>query len=349
MLPPQNYLAWKVCVTVLHVVAICSTVLRVRIRWKDARLWWDDYVAAATALVDVVFVITYWLLFGTHAESTTPLTVTKSCVLNMALYFPIFWSSRVSLALSTARVFPPGTLARRTLITMAVLFFGLCIFTFTLNGAICIWPASIYSLEMIPWEEFRNCQPGTMRFYLAVGITAATEFLSDIMSIVIPLKFLWRLTLPPTEQRLIRGAILATLLTAFCGVATCIFWFKVTDLGKDFRVIVAGVRHQQAAASLFVCNLLVVVTYWWRKVHRKNGPTPRRHGHNDPNIPTSKTSSQSPYVVSGSRSSHVGVGSSTDLRRSVNPASSSRLPDNLSFTPITPLGAGSSINPVWTE
>ncbi|KAH6910347.1 hypothetical protein BKA70DRAFT_1466904, partial [Coprinopsis sp. MPI-PUGE-AT-0042] len=264
MLPPQNYVAWKVCITVLHGVAISATVLRICIRWKDAKLWLDDYVAAATMLIDIAFAITFWLMFGTHAGSSMTLSVTKIGWLNVVVYFFIFWMSRVSLALSIARVFPPGTVARKSLIAMAALFFFFCIFACVLNGSLCIWSPAIYPPEMMRFGEYKNCQPGTLRYFLAGGITAAVDFLSDILAIIVPLTFLWRITLPPSERRLVHGSISATTLTALSGVVTCVFWYAPIDLGQDFRIIVAGAIHQQAAISLIICNLLVVVTYWWR-------------------------------------------------------------------------------------
>jgi hypothetical protein len=196
----------------------------------------------------------------------------------------------------------------------------------------------------------------------------AVDFLSDILAIIVPLRFLWRISLPPSERRLVHGAISATVLTALSGVVTCVFWYAPIDLGQDFRIIAAAVLHQQvyyspknvahtdikidqAAMSLIICNLLVVVTYWWRKMYRRDRPTPRRYRHNDPNIPTSKTSSQSPSSASHSRRENAGDGAelSTDLMRTCNLEGSSRLADNLTFTPITPLSAESASNPMWTR
>ncbi|KAH6914735.1 hypothetical protein BKA70DRAFT_1216851 [Coprinopsis sp. MPI-PUGE-AT-0042] len=357
MLPPQNYLAWKVCITALHAVATSTTFLRVRIRWKDARLWWDDYVAAAAALVDLAFAITFWLLFGTHATtssinhrsagSTTPLPVAKSGSLTIGLFFSVVWSSRVSLALSIMRVFPTGTVARKTLLAMAVLFFSAFILACVFIGSLCLGSPSTYLPETILLEEHGSCQPGTLRYIVAGSIMATADFLSDIMGVIIPLTFLWRITLPPNERCLVHGAIVATLLTVLSSVVHCIFWFVMSNLGEDVHLLVAGVRHQQAALSVVACNLLVVVTYWWRKVYRRNGPAPRRYIHNDPNIPTSKTSSQSPSFASGSRSDNEGNGthSSTDPGRSFDLEDSSRLPGSLTLTPITPLSAESTSNP----
>ncbi|KAH6914734.1 hypothetical protein BKA70DRAFT_1557117 [Coprinopsis sp. MPI-PUGE-AT-0042] len=330
MLPPQNYLAWKVYIMALHTVAISVTVVRTRIRWKVLTLWWDDYLAAVAALLDLALAVTFWLTTGTHgAGSAMLLNATHTGLLNFTLYFSTFWTGRICLALSIARPF----------------FFSCSIFNCVLLGSLCLWSPSIYPPGTILLEGYKNCQPGNLRYNIAGGIMTAVELLSDIVGIVVPLKFLWHISLPTNERRLVHGAISATLLAALSGVVTCVFWFLVHKIGKDFPIVMEG-----AALSVTVCNLLVVVTYWWRKVHRGNRPT-RRHRHNDPNIPTSKTSSQSPSTASGSRSDNGGNGVDffTDTRRSPYLEGSSQLPDGLTFTPITPLSAESTSNPIWAQ
>ncbi|KAH6910332.1 hypothetical protein BKA70DRAFT_1560933 [Coprinopsis sp. MPI-PUGE-AT-0042] len=322
MLPPQNHVAWKACITALHAVAVSATILRIRIRWRGAKLWWDDYLAAAAMLIDVALAVSFWLMFEVLDDwSSIASSVTKLAWMNIMMYFSIFWISRVSLALSIARA----------------LFFIFFIFACILGGSLCIWSPAIYPPGAIILEEYKNCQPGTPRYVLAGGLTASVDFLSDILAISVPLTFLWRITLPPSERRLVHGAVSATILTTLSTVVTCVFWYAHIDMGPDFRIIIAGILYQQAAMSLITCNLLVVVTYWWRKVCRRNQLTPRRYRHNDPNIPTSKTSSESPSSASGSRTDGAGNGGS------------SRLPDDLTFTPITPLGAESAGSPIWAE
>ena len=95
----------------------------------------------------------------------------------------------------------------------------------------------------------------------------------------------------------------------------------------------------------------MVVTYFWRKTYRRNRPTPRRYRHNDPNIPTTKTSPQRSSTSSSSRSQDGGNGmrSSTDRRMSFPLDGSSRLPDDLTFTRITALGEASASNALWSS
>ena len=98
-------------------------------------------------VVDIAFAVFLWLMFGTrgtvHAlahsqpqlkhllqvsSTNLPQIFLKLSWLHIVLYFVILWISRVSLALSIARVFPIGTLARKSLVAMAIFFLFLCLF-----------------------------------------------------------------------------------------------------------------------------------------------------------------------------------------------------------------------------
>jgi hypothetical protein len=198
----------------------------------------------------------------TLAGAITPLSIADSGMLNSALYFHIFWTSRLSLALSVARVFPTGTMARKSLIAMAALFLGFCVFVSVAGASLCFAFPPLDISEKIAIPEYRNCQPGNLRYTIVGGLTAAcasfiivfnmersyphvVEFLSDIIGTITPLVFLWHISLPPKERRLVHGAISMTLLTALSSVVTCAFWFAGPDIGKDFQVVMDGVRHQQ--------------------------------------------------------------------------------------------------------
>jgi hypothetical protein len=76
------------------------------------------------------------------------------------------------------------------------------------------------------------------------------EFSSDIIGAIVPLVFLWRISLPEKERRLVHASVSATLLTALGGVVNCTFWFKGADLGVDVQIVQDGVRHQQVRPVL---------------------------------------------------------------------------------------------------
>ncbi|KAF8894355.1 hypothetical protein CPB84DRAFT_1682717 [Gymnopilus junonius] len=60
--PPQNYLAWKISVSFLHLMAIGCAIYRLLHRYMIQRLWWDDYMV----IVPLVLSLVYWPLFLVH-------------------------------------------------------------------------------------------------------------------------------------------------------------------------------------------------------------------------------------------------------------------------------------------
>jgi hypothetical protein len=126
----------------------------------------------------------FLLTFGTHgtillcsscarvilscsAGSITPISVATAFISNVALYAVVFWMSRISLALSIARVFPTGTVARKSLVGMAVFFLGLSVFDGVFVAAFCL---SGDPPDIAPVAEYRNCQPGTLRYVVAGAV-----------------------------------------------------------------------------------------------------------------------------------------------------------------------------------
>ena len=58
---PADSSVVSVIVTLIHVLAIWVTCLRLYHRYKISRLWWDDCVAAVAGIVDCVAVIDVWV------------------------------------------------------------------------------------------------------------------------------------------------------------------------------------------------------------------------------------------------------------------------------------------------
>jgi hypothetical protein len=79
---------------------------------------------------------------------------------------------------------------------------------------------------------------------------------SDLVGTFIPLKLLWRISLPPKERRLIHGAISASLITAVSGVVTFVFWISVEHVGPDVQIVFDGVRHLEVGSVLPISMVL---------------------------------------------------------------------------------------------
>jgi len=53
----------KVCMTFFHLLVLGITSVRIVHRWRTKRMWWDDYGAFVSLIVDVIYVILMWLRF----------------------------------------------------------------------------------------------------------------------------------------------------------------------------------------------------------------------------------------------------------------------------------------------
>jgi hypothetical protein len=66
------HLCWKVCITILHLVVIGCTFLRLLHRWRTNRMWWDDYSTVLPLVIDVAYVIFMWWKFRGGGKLTYP-------------------------------------------------------------------------------------------------------------------------------------------------------------------------------------------------------------------------------------------------------------------------------------
>ncbi|EAU91445.2 hypothetical protein CC1G_01934 [Coprinopsis cinerea okayama7 len=261
MLPPQSYIAWKVCLTILHAVAASSTFLRLWVRFQTRKMWWDDYVAGFTLLLDIAYAIMLWFRF--HVPNPTreqELDTIGISWVHSLLYFTIVWSSRVSLSLAIARIFNPGTRVRQWLLALTGSFVAAYVTVCLLTGLTCASGADWPKFQF----DYRWCKTGLGGYYISGLVSICFDFIADILLVVCPLILLWRVNLPTIERSLVLVAFSASIFTALAAVVFCIFWYGTFDVGPDRRILMAGAAHIQAAVSLIVCNFLVNIMYVWR-------------------------------------------------------------------------------------
>ncbi|KAF9057339.1 hypothetical protein BJ165DRAFT_1419875 [Panaeolus papilionaceus] len=64
----QSLIAWKVIITILHVFAILTSVLRIWFRYRRGRMWMDDWMAVPPLFMDILNVVIMWLLYVDHGK-----------------------------------------------------------------------------------------------------------------------------------------------------------------------------------------------------------------------------------------------------------------------------------------
>ncbi|KAL0576933.1 hypothetical protein V5O48_005040 [Marasmius crinis-equi] len=115
----------RVFVTFFHILAILFTISRLARRIRIKLLAWDDAWAAMAALFIIAHLTTRWIGWKlvdkrpSMDDATYVEQAVKVVLLRGVWFTATTWSSRISLALSIARILPPNRL-RMTAVALAV-------------------------------------------------------------------------------------------------------------------------------------------------------------------------------------------------------------------------------------
>lgn len=257
-LPAQSVLAWKITLTIFQAIAISSTLYRLWRRYRIQRLWWDDYVVVIPLVMDIVYTVTFCLQFR---DPDSPLEkVLELYWLQIFFFLTIVWSTRIVLALSLGRIFPPTHRARKYSIVLAVIFLLVYILSvvsplFTCGGGQKSW----------------NNQCTTSNGIILRGaVMSGADLMGDAVLVLFPLAFLWKIRLPRKERVLVLAVFSSSILTLLSALIFTIMAFSPIDLGPQPNLVMTGLGHVEALTSLLVCNVAVVSTSLYRHTQNRN-------------------------------------------------------------------------------
>ncbi|KAF4621466.1 hypothetical protein D9613_001226 [Agrocybe pediades] len=257
MIPTQPYMPWKVSMTVLHVVSILSTYLRIACRRKDRRLWWDDYAAIPPACINIINVVVLWLRLR-YGQQPKQYRILYS-YLSSFCFSSIIWWSRISLALAVVRITPVFSRARGVSLWMTGAFIIIWLSLLTTMITRCVTSTD--------WQKSPStvliCGPG----YWVTVASLSCDVIGDIFLVTIPLYQLWSINLPSEDRLRVRLVFSTSLFTLISAVGLCIFSYGGVAKGPGRLIVWLMVCHIEEAVSLIVCNLLVLVC--WLHLHLK--------------------------------------------------------------------------------
>ncbi|PPQ64368.1 hypothetical protein CVT24_008437 [Panaeolus cyanescens] len=266
----EERLTWQVCLTIVHMSAIASACFRLLRRKFTGRLWWDDAFAAVSLFLNFVYFPTLWMrkngpltpfiLVRRPAESDRPRLVAASWMAQVV--FPlVLWSTRTSLALSTARFIPTRHLLQWLSVILACLFICFGVGTSIQSSIACGW-------DDTSWMHIPPFQCPVLEGAAIVRI--CLDIFADIAIIVLPACAFWHITkLPPLSRKLIKACFAASILVTATSIGTAATLFtKKESTSKEqqsqtqfFAVVIS---HLMITISIIVCNMLVVVTSIYR-------------------------------------------------------------------------------------
>ncbi|KAF5328542.1 hypothetical protein D9611_014837 [Ephemerocybe angulata] len=269
---PELERAFQVIVSCTYAVAIITTFVRLYRRRTVGRLWWDDWLAFASVLGSIWTSILFWLNDGGPEGSITATrTYSKArFFMGMVVSWTTIWLTRMSLAFGTSRIFPPQHPAHR-LGLLAVRAFAFVLVTFLVAFTSQCAPAS-------GWEP----PPGvhgtrTMCFAPISGIyyPGIAGLLADAFLIALPIRALWKLKASRAFKWMLLSAFAASTIVTLTTIGLVIF----QALPETWEPMKSETRFRlgfiEAATSVIVCNLIVLVSYVFRVLH---GPSIRGGG-----------------------------------------------------------------------
>ncbi|KZT20193.1 hypothetical protein NEOLEDRAFT_1048031, partial [Neolentinus lepideus HHB14362 ss-1] len=242
-----------VAATIVHPVAILCTVFRLGYRYTRLRFWWDDLLAGLSMALDVVCLVSIWIL--TDSSSVGPVHQPRKALV-VAYWFAsiaftsVLWSARLSILYSVMRITPSTMMLRRVMYAMAVSFGLMYISIIIQKVYMCAHHGK--------WEttHILQCHLGN-----GIAITElTTDCISDIILVAIPWGLLLRIRLPKAHRKLLLTIFSASIVTTAVSIPHAVFVLGPEGLLSDITA------HVEAGVSLIVANLLVILTYIYKVI-----------------------------------------------------------------------------------
>lgn len=247
-------IALRVVCTILQVLAVLITILRLGYRVRTHMFWVEDMWAVAALVCVVASLIAGWKsVYGDGDQSA----VTCFWVYGFASPSAIC-AVRQSILFSVARIFWSARSLRLTTIAIALVFL-------VLYGALVTQNAWQFG-HGHDWCH-RPDKNGQVHVYLTYPIIIfelITNRVSDIIVVSLALYLLWGIKLPAKERIMILAALSTSIIVTIVSVFQPIC--QLMHFGSILRVATAF----ELAISLLTCNLLVATTHVYKIViHRR--------------------------------------------------------------------------------
>lgn len=175
----------------------------------------------------------------------------------------VVWTSRTSLALAFARIFPPNEPFRRFAIGMALLF-----------GCNAIIELSVISSQKSSWTSFDSAESSLTSPMHIAGFVASLS--SDALLVGAPLYAFRDTRLSRPTRCLILSGFASSVFTTLSSTGTTLFTLAPDSWRPARSELLALSACLEASISLIVCNLLVVISYIYKIFHPDELPLSRR-------------------------------------------------------------------------
>ncbi|KAG1775434.1 hypothetical protein EV702DRAFT_973180, partial [Suillus placidus] len=220
----------KVVGSVSHSIAILCTIARLVYRAWTRHFWWEDAWAAVALIADVLCLVCLWLDQRISCDSQSHLNLTS-------------WSraARMSIIFSVIRIARHSGCKNYKQITYPIAM-----------SFACMW-AALIAQKMSVCELHSCIMPPSVAFSQLI-----TDVIADVLLVAAPL-YLWNnVGLSRNRQILVQSVFSASLLITAITIIHSIY----LCIGHTSTTLIFA--YVKGALSLFICNLLVIVTFLYR-------------------------------------------------------------------------------------
>ncbi|RPD65695.1 hypothetical protein L226DRAFT_543154 [Lentinus tigrinus ALCF2SS1-7] len=260
----------RILATALPGIGVALTSLRLYYRWTRRHLGWDDAWAALNIVCAIFLCAGAWTRSDTPAVGPfhhgTRVRIIGYYMLNVA-FTCVLWTSRMSILFSIIRLIPYMMRMRYWAYFFAVLFGLMWAALIILKVAICETDTA--------WKKSAGVQ--CVLGPAVGGVELATDFLADIILVLMPIRLLWRISLSPARRSLLTGIFSASMFTTIVSIVHGVYVFSHNRNAEGIWA------HVLASTAMIVCNLAVLVTWLMRALgHRDDSefsPSGRTPGH----------------------------------------------------------------------
>ncbi|OJA10984.1 hypothetical protein AZE42_09308 [Rhizopogon vesiculosus] len=215
---------------VSHSIAILSTIFRLVYQTWTRRFWWEDAWAALALFSDVVCLACIWIDVSISGESSFAfqdryMFISVQARILVVTFTSVLWAARMSIIFSIIRITRHSvSKVQRQATYLIAVSFA------------CMW---------------------AMGQFVALS-QLITDVIADASLVVVPLHLWKNVGLTRGRKFLVLSIFSSSLLITVVTIPHSITIFRTHSAAK---IIFA---HIKAALSLFICNLLVIVTFAYR-------------------------------------------------------------------------------------
>lgn len=215
--------------SVSHGIAILCTIARLVYRAWTRHFWWEDAWVVVALIADVLCLASIWL-----DEKIT------SWILSTT-FTSVVWAARMSIIFSVIRIANhSGCKIHKQITYLIAVSFA------------CMW-AALIAQKMSVCEVHSCLMPPSVALSQLI-----TDIIADVSLVAAPL-YLWsNVGLSRSRQILVQSAFGASLLITIITILHSVY----LTMGHTATTLIFA--YFKAALSLFICNLLVIVTFLYR-------------------------------------------------------------------------------------